>query len=255
MRKYIIAGNWKMNKTVAESVALAKEIVEKTKGISKTEVVIAPTYLAAAKVADIVNGSNVKLAVQDIHWENQGAFTGKVSVDMVKEIGVEYIIIGHSEQRQFFHETDATVNLKAKKVLSAGLKPIICIGETLGERNGGKLESVLTTQVEGAYKDISESDALKTVIAYEPVWAIGTDVVATDEQAQEAQKYVRSLVAKLYGESVAEALRIQYGGSMKPDNAVGLLSQKDIDGGLIGGAALKADSFFSIIDAAEKAER
>jgi len=252
MRSYIIAGNWKMNKTVAESIALAKEIVAKAKGISKTEVVIAPTYLAAAKVADIIKGSNVKLAVQDIHWKDQGAYTGKVSVDMVKEIGAEYVIIGHSEQRQYFHETDETVNLKAKKVLSAGLKPIICVGETLEERKGGKLESVLTAQVDGAYKDISKEDALKTVIAYEPVWAIGTGVVATDEQAQEAQRYVRSLVAKLYGESIAEALRIQYGGSMKPDNAAGLLSQKDIDGGLIGGAALKSDSFFSIIDAAEK---
>ena len=257
MRSYIIAGNWKMNKTVAESVALAEEIVAKAKGISKAEVVIAPTYLAAAKVADVVKGTNVKLAVQDIHWENQGAFTGKVSIDMVKEIGAEYIIIGHSEQRQYFHETDHTVNLKAKKVLGAGLKPIICIGETLEEREGGKekLESVLTAQVEGAYKDISKEDALKTVIAYEPVWAIGTGRVATDEQAQETQKYVRSLVAKLYGEPVAEAIRIQYGGSMKPDNAAGLLAQKDIDGGLIGGAALKADLFFSIIEAAEKLEK
>jgi triosephosphate isomerase len=252
MRSYIIAGNWKMNKTVVESIALAEEIVAKAKGISKTEIVIAPTYLAAAKVADIIKGSNVMLAVQDIHWENQGAYTGKVSIDMVKEIGAKYVIIGHSEQRQYFYETDETVNKKAKKILSSGLKPIICIGETLDERNGGKLENVLTTQVNGAYKDISCEDALKTVIAYEPVWAIGTGVVATDEQAQEAQKYVRSLVAKLYGEAQAEAIRIQYGGSMKPDNADGLLAQKDIDGGLIGGAALKADSFFSIINAAEK---
>jgi len=252
MRSYIIAGNWKMNKTVTESVALAKEIVEKSKGVSKTEIVIAPTYLATAKVADVIKGSNVKLAVQDIHWENQGAYTGKVSIDMVKEIGVEYVIVGHSEQRQYFHETDETVNKKAKKVLSAGLKPIICIGETLDERNGGKLESVLTAQINGAYKDISKEDALKTVIAYEPVWAIGTGVVATDEQAQEAHRYVRSLVIKLYDESVAEAISIQYGGSMKPDNAAGLLAQNDIDGGLIGGASLKADSFFSIIEAAEK---
>jgi len=252
MRSYIIAGNWKMNKSVTESVALAKEIVEKTKGISKTEVVIAPTYLAAAKVADVIKGSNVKLAVQDVHWKDQGAFTGKVSVDMVKEIGAEYVIIGHSEQRQYFHETDETVNLKTKKVLGAGLKPIICIGETLDERNAGKLESVLTAQVEGAYKDISNGDALKTVIAYEPVWAIGTGVVATDEQAQEAQKYVRSIVAKLYGASTADSILIQYGGSMNAGNAAGLLAQNDIDGGLIGGASLKADTFFSIIEAAEK---
>lgn len=251
MRQYIIAGNWKMNKTVSESIALAQGIVEAVKDIKKTEVVIAPTYLAAAKVADVVKGTNVKLAIQDIHWKDQGAYTGKVSVDMVKEIGAEYIIIGHSEQRQYFHETEETVNLKVKKTLAAGLKPIICIGETLDQRNGGQLETVLTTQVKGAYEGISAEDAAKTVIAYEPVWAIGTGVVATDEQAEETQKFVRSIVAEIYGADLADALRIQYGGSMKPGNAAGLLAQKNIDGGLIGGAALKADSFFAIVAAAE----
>lgn len=251
MRQYIIAGNWKMNKTVSESVALAQGIVEAVKDIKKTEVVIAPTYLAAAKVADVVKGTNVKLAIQDIHWKDQGAYTGKVSVDMVKEIGAEYIIIGHSEQRQYFHETEETVNLKVKKTLAAGLKPIICIGETLDQRNGGQLETVLTTQVKGAYEGVSAEDAAKTVIAYEPVWAIGTGVVATDEQAEETQKFVRSIVAEIYGADLADALRIQYGGSMKPGNAAGLLAQKNIDGGLIGGAALKADSFFAIVAAAE----
>lgn len=253
MRQYIIAGNWKMNKTVSESIALAQGIVEAVKDIKNTEVVIAPTYLSAAKVADIVKGTNVKLAIQDIHWEDQGAYTGKVSVDMVKEIGAEYIIIGHSEQRQYFHETDETVNKKVKKTLAAGLKPIICIGETLEERNGGKLEAVLSAQVRGAFEGVSAEEATQCVLAYEPVWAIGTGVVATDEQAEEAQKYVRSLVKEVYNEAVAEAVRIQYGGSMKPNNAAGLLAQEDIDGGLIGGAALKADSFFAIIDAAEKA--
>lgn len=251
MRQYIIAGNWKMNKTVSESVILAKQIVDAVKDIKNTEVVIAPTFLAAAKVADVVKGTNVKLAVQDVHWKDQGAFTGKVSIDMVKEIGAEYVIIGHSEQRQYFHETEESVNLKVKKTLSAGLKPIICIGETLEERNGGILENVLTTQIKGAYQDLSADDALKTVIAYEPVWAIGTGVVATDEQAQDTQAFVRSVMKNIYGESVSEAVRIQYGGSMKPDNAKGLLGQKDIDGGLIGGAALKSDSFFAIIAAAE----
>lgn len=251
MRQYIIAGNWKMNKTVSESIVLAQGIVEAVKDIKKTEVVIAPTYLAAAKVADVVKGTNVKLAIQDIHWKDQGAYTGKVSVDMVKEIGAEYIIIGHSEQRQYFHETEETVNLKVKKTLAAGLKPIICIGETLDQRNGGQLETVLTTQVKGAYEGVSAEDAAKTVIAYEPVWAIGTGVVATDEQAEETQKFVRSIVAEIYGADLADALRIQYGGSMKPGNAAGLLAQKNIDGGLIGGAALKADSFFAIVAAAE----
>ncbi|HSQ42154.1 MAG TPA: triose-phosphate isomerase [Fibrobacteraceae bacterium] len=252
MRKYIIAGNWKMNKTVSQSVELAKAVVAAAKNTQKTEVIIAPTYLATAKVADVVKGTNVKLAVQDVHWKDQGAFTGKVSVDMVKELGVEYIIIGHSEQRQYFHETNETVNLKVKKTLTAGMKPIICIGETLDERKGGKLEAILSSQIKGAYADLSEADALNTVIAYEPVWAIGTGVVATDEQAQETQAYCRSVVKELYGEKVSDALTIQYGGSMKPENAAGLLKQADIDGGLIGGAALKADSFIAIVAAAEQ---
>lgn len=252
MRKYIIAGNWKMNKTVAQSVELAQAVVAVAKDFKKTEIVIAPTFLATAKVADVVKGTNVKLAVQDIHWKDQGAFTGKVSVDMVKELGVEYIIIGHSEQRQYFGETDKTVNEKTKKTLAAGLKPIICIGETLDERNGGKLETVLTTQIKGAYEGLSEADALNTVIAYEPVWAIGTGVTATNEQAQETQAFCRSVVKAIYGAKVAESITIQYGGSMNAGNAAGLLAQKDIDGGLIGGAALKADTFVAIIAAAEQ---
>jgi triosephosphate isomerase len=252
MRKYIIAGNWKMNKTVAQSVELAKAVVEAAKGIKNTEVVIAPTFLATAKVADVVKGTNVKLAVQDVHFEDQGAFTGKVSVDMVKDLGVEYIILGHSEQRQYFGETDVSVNKKVKKTLAAGLKPIICIGETLAERQGGTLETVLRTQVTGAYAGLSEADALNTVIAYEPVWAIGTGVTASDEQAQDTQAFVRSTVKEIYGEKVSESITIQYGGSMKPDNAAGLLKQKDIDGGLIGGAALKADLFIAIVTAAEQ---
>lgn len=251
MRQYIIAGNWKMNKTVSESVQLAKDIVAAVKNVKKTEVVIAPTYLAAAKVADVVKGTNVKLAIQDIHWMDQGAFTGKVSVDMVKEIGAEYIIIGHSEQRQYFHETNETVNLKVKKTLSAGLKPIICIGETLPEREGGILKEILGLQVKGAFNGVSAEDAAQCVLAYEPVWAIGTGKTATDEQAEETQAYIRSVVKEIYGEKVAEGMPIQYGGSMKPANAAGLLAQKNIDGGLIGGAGLKADTFFAIISAAE----
>jgi triosephosphate isomerase len=200
-----------------------------------------------AKVADVLQGTNVKLAAQDVHWENQGAFTGKVSADMLKEIGVEYVIIGHSEQRTYFGETDETVNKKVKKVLSLGMSPIICIGETLAERQGGRLESVLATQVNGAYNGLSIDDARRTVIAYEPVWAIGTGVTASDDEAQQAHAFVRGLLAKLYGDDLAQSISIQYGGSMKPENAAGLLAQKDIDGGLIGGAALKADSFLGII--------
>jgi triosephosphate isomerase (TIM) len=252
MRKIVIAGNWKMNKSVAESVELAKGMVEAVKDCKNVVVAIAPTYLAAAKVADVVKGTNVKLAVQDIHWEDQGAYTGKVSVDMVKEIGVDMVIIGHSEQRQYFGETEETVNKKVQKTLAAGLTPIVCIGETLQEREGGKLEQVLKTQVEGAYANVSAEEAVKTVIAYEPVWAIGTGVVATTEQAQEAHAFVRSLLVTIYNADVAESISIQYGGSMNPTNAAGLLAQKDIDGGLIGGASLKADTFFAIVDAGEK---
>ncbi len=251
MRKIVVCGNWKMNKTVDESVQLAKEVVEAVKGINNVVIGIAPSFLATAKVADVVKGTNVKLVAQDVHFENNGAFTGKVSVDMIKAAGVDMVILGHSEQRQYFGETDQTVNRKVVRVLQADLIPIICIGETLEERENGKLEEVLSAQVKGAYAGISEADATKTIIAYEPVWAIGTGVTATDEQAQETQAYVRSILKNLYSEALAESLSILYGGSMKPNNASGLLNQKDIDGGLIGGASLESAMFFGIIEAAE----
>lgn len=251
MRKIVIAGNWKMNKTVAESVKLAADVVAAAKDIKSVVVAIAPTYLALAKVAEVVKGTNVRLAAQDVHWENQGAYTGKVSADMLKEIGVDFVIIGHSEQRTYFGETDETVNKKVKKVQSLDMTPIICIGETLAERKDGLLEAVLTTQVNGAYAGLSADEALRTVIAYEPVWAIGTGVTASDDEAQEAHVFVRGLLAKRYGDNVAQAISIQYGGSMKPENAAGLLAQNDIDGGLIGGAALKADSFLGIVTPGE----
>ena len=250
MRKIVVCGNWKMNKTVSESVQLAKEVVAAAQGVDKAVIAIAPTFLAAAKVADVLAGTNVKLAVQDIHFADQGAFTGKVSVDMAKDIGVEMVILGHSEQRQYFGETDELINKKVVKVLEAGLTPIVCIGETLEEREGGKLEEVLTTQMKGAYAGVSEADAAKTVVAYEPVWAIGTGVTATDEQAQDTQAYVRSILKDLYSEALAESVSIQYGGSMKPGNAAGLLSQTDIDGGLIGGASLDAEMFLGVVKAA-----
>lgn len=254
MPKYIIAGNWKMNKTVAESVQLAEEIKTAAAGIENVGIIVTPTYLATAKVADVLKGSNVKVAVQDVHFEDAGAYTGKVSVEQVKEAGAEYVILGHSEQRQFFGETDVTVNKKTVKVLSAGLTPIVCIGETLAEREGGKLESVLRTQIQGAYAGISADDTAKTIVAYEPVWAIGTGVTASDEQAQETQAFCRSVLADLYGVAVSSELTIQYGGSMKPANAEGLLGQNDIDGGLIGGAALQAETFIGIITAAQKVQ-
>ena len=252
MRKFVIAGNWKMNLNVAQSVELAKEIAAGYPvADANVDVVVTPTNLATAAVVEAVKGSGVKVAVQDVHWEDQGAFTGKISVDMVSDLGVEYVILGHSEQRQFFGETDETVNKKTLKVISAGLTPMVCIGETLDEREGGNLETVLSTQIKGAYASISAEDALKTVVAYEPVWAIGTGVTASDEQAQDTQAFVRSVLAELYGAEVSEKISIQYGGSMKPGNATGLLGQKDIDGGLIGGASLKAEMFLAIIASAK----
>ena len=248
MRKIVIAGNWKMNKTVAESVKLAADVVAAAKDIKNVVVAIAPTYLALAKVAEVVKGSNVKLAAQDVHWENQGAFTGKVSADMLKEIGVDFVIIGHSEQRSYFGETDETVNKKVKKVQSLDMTPIICIGETLAERQGGQLESVLTTQVNGAYAGLSADDALRTVIAYEPVWAIGTGRTATPQQAQDVHAFIRAQLAAL-DPALASQVRILYGGSVKGSNAGELLAMADIDGGLVGGASLDAKEFLAIAKA------
>ncbi len=253
MRKKIIAGNWKMNKTVAESAQLATDLVAALKGQSYAEsvdIVVCPTSLALDRVAGIIKGSPIKLGAQDVHWENQGAFTGKLSVDMLKSVGVTYVILGHSEPRTLFGETDANVNRKTVKVLTEGLIPIVCVGETLTEREGDITEKVVATQVRAAYQGVSAQDAAKTVIAYEPVWAIGTGRTASDEQAQAVHKFIRGLMAEMYGAPIAETVRIQYGGSMKAENAAGLLKQPDVDGGLIGGASLKVDAFLGIIKAA-----
>lgn len=248
MRRKILAGNWKMYKTVEESAALAKQIVDALKASpSSSEVVICPTYLALDRVSQVIAGSPVLLGAQDMHWESQGAYTGKISGDMLKALGVTYVILGHSEQRAYFHESDETVNKKIRKVLSEGLKPIVCVGETLEERESEITEKVVETQLRGAYAGISALEVLQTVVAYEPVWAIGTGRTASPEQAQEVHHFIRKLMASLYGSTTAEALRIQYGGSMKPENAAELLSQPDVDGGLIGGASLKADAFLGII--------
>lgn len=250
MRKYIIAGNWKMNMGLPEAANLAKDLVAALGSETKVDVVVCPPYIALSKVGEIIKGTSVKLGAQDAHWEENGAYTGKVSVSMLKAVGVDYVILGHSEQRQFFHETDATVNKKVKKVLEHGLTPIVCVGELLEERKAEKTLAVIKTQVEGAYAGLTAEQAAKTVIAYEPVWAIGTGLTASDAQAQEVHAYIRGLVKNLFGAGVADGMRIQYGGSMKADNAKGLLGQPDVDGGLIGGAALKAESFKGIITAA-----
>jgi triosephosphate isomerase len=248
MRRTIIAGNWKMNKTVSEAVELAKAVVAVTKG-AESEVVVCPTFVCLDAVNQVVRGTHVALGAQDVHFEKSGAFTGKVSCDMLKSVGVKYVIIGHSEQRTLFGETNDTVNKKVKATLAASLLPIVCVGETLSEREGGITEKVVEDHVRGAYRDISREDAEKTVIAYEPVWAIGTGKVASPEQAQDVHKFIRTLLAKIYDEATAAKIRLQYGGSMKPENAAELLAKPDIDGGLIGGAALKADDFNGIVRA------
>ena len=249
-RRKILAGNWKMHKTVEESAALAAEIAAALKAKpTKHEVVVCPTYIALDRVLGVLKGSDVQVGAQDMHWEGQGAFTGKVCGDMLRAMGVTYVILGHSEQRAYFHETEETVNKKVRKALAEGLKPIVCVGETLEEREGNITEKVVETQLRGAYAGVTAAEALNTVVAYEPVWAIGTGRTATSQQAQDVHKFIRGLLTSLFGAETAEALRIQYGGSMKAENAAELLAQPDVDGGLIGGAALKADTFLGIITA------
>jgi len=252
MRRKILAGNWKMFKTPGESAALAKEIVEALKSTSTNhEIVLCPTFVALDRVRAALADSPVSLGAQDMHWEPQGAFTGKISGDMLRALNVAYVILGHSEQRTYFQETDETVNKKVRKALLDGLKPIVCVGETLQERDSGITEKVVERQIRGAYAGISGIDAMNTVVAYEPVWAIGTGRTATSAQAQESHRFIRGLLAELFDSSVADSVRIQYGGSMKPENALELLSQSDVDGGLIGGASLKAESFLGIIHASK----
>ena len=247
MRTTVIAGNWKMNKTVAEAVALASEIKEKVAGVENVKIIVCPVFTAVKSVADVLKGSNVKVGAQDMYWETSGAYTGEVSGEMLLEAGAEYVIIGHSERRQYFGETNETVNKKLKKALSIGLKPIVCIGETLADRESGATEAVVEKQVREGFVGLTAEEMKGTIIAYEPVWAIGTGKTATAEQAEAVHAFVRNLVAQLWDKETADAVVIQYGGSMKPENVASLLAQPDIDGGLIGGAALKADSFEKLV--------
>lgn len=250
MRTPIIAGNWKLNNTVGEAVTLAtalKALVAEAHGV---EIVVAPPFTALSAVSATIAGSNVCLAAQDVYWEESGAFTGEVSPTMLKDVGCEYVIVGHSERRQYFGETNESVNRKAKAALARGLKPIICVGELLEEREAGRTEGVIASQVAGGIADLSTTDLLSSVIAYEPVWAIGTGRTATPAQAQEVHSIIRSLVAIASSDDVAEQMRIQYGGSVKPDNAADLLGKQDVDGALVGGASLDAASFAAIVKAA-----
>lgn len=250
MRIKIIAGNWKMNKTAAEAKLLVAGLRELLgDGPWPVEVVVCPPFTALPAVAEAIAGSAIGLGAQNLHPAASGAFTGEISAAMLRELGVRYVIAGHSERRTLFHETDADVNEKAKAALAAGLRPIVCVGETLQERESGRTEAVVTAQVKGSLADIGEGLA-RCVVAYEPVWAIGTGLTATPAQAQEVHALIRRLLAGLANGQTANAVRILYGGSMKPGNAAELLAQPDIDGGLIGGASLKADSFAAIVEAA-----
>ena len=246
-RKIFIAGNWKMNKTAAETAELASALkASLAQFAGKCEIAVCPTFTSLATAVEILKGSNVKVGAQNIHWADNGAYTGEISGAMLKDIGVEYVIIGHSERRQYFGETDETVNQRIKAALKYGLKPIVCIGETLAEREGGVTNTVLEKQIRGAFADITAADMDTITIAYEPVWAIGTGKTATPDVAQETHAFIRSVLTALFGDK-AQDIVVQYGGSMKAENSGALVSKQDIDGGLIGGAALKADSFTALI--------
>ena len=252
-RKTFIAGNWKMNKTAAETKALAEALKESLAKFGDTvTMAVCPTFTSLATAVEVLKGSNVKVGAQNIHWADNGAFTGEISGAMLKEIGGEYVIIGHCERRQYFGETDETVNKRIKAALKYELKPIVCIGETLAEREGGKTNDVLAVQLKGGLADLTAADMANITIAYEPVWAIGTGKTATPEMAQETHAFIRKTLTDMFGAEVAENTVVQYGGSIKAENAAALTAQKDIDGGLIGGAALKADTFTALIENAQK---
>ena len=249
MRKKVVAGNWKMNKNLTGTIELISEIKnELSKSESATEVILCPPFTSLETASTLLKGSKIKLGAQNMHSEDSGAFTGEISADMLKSAGCEFVILGHSERRAIFGESNGFINSKIKKAVASGLKPIFCVGETLEEREDGSTEKVVETQIKEGLSGLSESELGDLIIAYEPVWAIGTGKTASPAQAQDVHKFIRSLIVSLYSTNLAENLVIQYGGSVKPDNAAELFSQADIDGGLIGGAALKADSFAAIVN-------
>lgn len=248
MRKPIIAGNWKMNKTIGESIQMIKKLKLQLTNIHYVDIVVCPPFTALAAVNGILRDSNIKLGAQDLHWEQKGAFTGEVSANMLIDAGCQYVIIGHSERRQYFGETDQTVNRKIKAALACGLIPIVCVGEKLKEREAGNTESVVEEQVTGALSGLFKNEIQNLIIAYEPVWAIGTGKTATPQQANKVHRFIRKLLTQLYDQKTGETIRIQYGGSVTPTNISGLMSQPDIDGALVGGASLEVDSFTKIVN-------
>jgi len=249
MRKTIIAGNWKMYKTIGEAIELASGLKRELFELERDniDIVVCPSYTALSEVGEVIADSNIDLGAQDMYWQEEGAFTGEVSPLMLKDAGCKYVIIGHSERRQFFAETNQTINNKLQAALKCDLTAIVCVGETLSEREAGKTLLVLDDHLKNGLKDISATDILKIVIAYEPVWAIGTGKTATPVQAQEAHKYIRSLLEKMYNKNIAQKVRIQYGGSVKPENIAELMQQPDVDGALVGGASLEVGSFGTIV--------
>ena len=249
MRKIIIAGNWKMNKTEKETVELITALRTKLIDVAAVDIVVCPVFTSLSVANDILLETNIGLGAQNLHWEDSGAFTGEISASMIKSVGAQYVIIGHSERRQFFGETNETVNKKIKAALKEGLKPIVCIGEVLEDREAGKTFDVIKGQCEGSLANLTSEEMGKIILAYEPVWAIGTGKTASPQQAQEVHKYIRDLLVTLFSEELAQSVRIQYGGSVKPENSADLMSQPDIDGALVGGASLKCDSFVGIIEA------
>ncbi|HSY18322.1 MAG TPA: triose-phosphate isomerase [Candidatus Acidoferrales bacterium] len=246
-RKLIIAGNWKMNKTVAEALTLVDDLKRDLAGVKEVDVVVAPPFTALSEVSKEVLDSNIRLAAQNMSENNFGAHTGEICAGMLKEFSVRYVILGHSERRQYQKETDALIAKKAAAAFAASLKPIVCIGETLAEREGNLMEKVLETQVRGSLAGLTKEQMVETVVAYEPVWAIGTGKTATTQQAQDAHAFIRGVLAKMFDDATAKKVRIQYGGSVKPANAKELMSQPDVDGALVGGASLESRSFADII--------
>lgn len=251
-RKPFISGNWKMNKTIAEAVDLVKQLRNSLDGINYADVLVCPTFTALFNVADALSGSSIMLGAQNVHWENSGAFTGEISIPMLKEIGTKYVIIGHSERRTHFKETNEMLNKKLIAIIKAGINPIFCIGETLNEREKNETETVLEKQLREGLINIGVNEINKITIAYEPVWAIGTGKNATPAQANETHAFIRGLIGKLYNKDIAQNIRIQYGGSVTADNCKELINTGEIDGFLVGGASLKPDSFTKIVQSSQK---
>lgn len=251
-RKLIVTGNWKMNKTVADALALVGDLQTELANINELDMVVCPPFTALDAVGKAIRDSNIRLGAQNMSEHNGGAYTGEIAAQMLKELSVRYVILGHSERRQYQKESDALVSKKAQAAHGASLQPIICVGETLAEREAGQTDQILNTQVRGSLAGLSKTQMVETLVAYEPVWAIGTGKTATTTQAQEAHAFIRGLLAKLFDDAVARQVRVLYGGSVKPANAQELMSQPDVDGALVGGASLEAPSFVEIVKNSSK---